>query len=73
MLGHYRGHNAIQIVSGIIFNDALLDGVAHDFGQMLAYPSGDVMHAFVVNGLNQLRQMAGFNLAISIAPMEGKT
>ncbi|CPR14529.1 hypothetical protein BN1221_00944c [Brenneria goodwinii] len=62
MLGYYRGHDAIQIVSRILFNHALLYGVAHDFGQMLAHPSGDVMHAFIVDGFNQLPQMAGFNL-----------
>ena len=37
--------------------------MAHDFGQMLANPSGNIMHAFIVNGLNQLRQMTGFNLS----------
>ncbi len=63
MLGHDRGHDTVQIVSRIIFDDALLHGVAHNFSQMLAHSSGDVMHAFIVNRLNQLRKMAGFNLS----------
>lgn len=63
MLGFNRGHDAIQIVSRLIFNHALLYGVTHVFGQMLAYPPGDVVHAFIVTRLNQLCQMTGFNLS----------
>ncbi|EIP7386143.1 hypothetical protein LRT63_000244 [Salmonella enterica] len=55
-------HDAIQIVSRIIFNRSLLYGVAHDFGQMLAHPPGNVMNAFIIDGFNKLCQMAGFNL-----------
>lgn len=49
MLGHNRGHDAIQIESWIIFNQAFLYGVAHDFGQILANLSGDIMYAFIIN------------------------
>ncbi|CHO19698.1 Uncharacterised protein [Salmonella enterica subsp. enterica serovar Typhi] len=53
MLGHNRGHDAIQIVSRIIFNRSLLYGMTHDFGQMLAHPPGNVMHALIVDGFNK--------------------
>ncbi len=36
--------------------------MTHDFGQMLTHPTGNVMNAFIVDGFNKLRQMAGFNL-----------
>lgn len=62
MFGHNRGHNALQIVSWIVFDHALLHRMAHDLGQILAYPTSDVMHAFIVNRFNQLCQMAGFNM-----------
>ena len=62
MLGHNRGHDAIQIVSRVIFYRSLLYGVAHNFGQMLAHPPGDIMHTFIIDRFDQLGQMAGFNL-----------
>lgn len=62
VLGYNRSYNAIQIKRGVIFDESLLYRVTHYFGQMLTHPTGDVMHAFVVNRLNEQRQMAGFNL-----------
>ncbi|KIQ51798.1 hypothetical protein TA05_08105 [Citrobacter rodentium] len=73
MLGHNRGHDAIQIVSRIIFYRSLLYGVAHNFGQMLAHPPGDIMHALTVDSLNKLCQMVVSTSAMSIAPISGKT
>ncbi|ECI5351333.1 TPA_asm: hypothetical protein GNC35_000189 [Salmonella enterica subsp. enterica serovar Enteritidis] len=57
MLGYNRSYNAIQIECRIIFNRSLLYGVAHNFGQMLAYTSGNNMHTFIINVSDQSREM----------------
>lgn len=66
MLGHGWGHDPTQIVSWIVFDHALLYRMAHDFGQVLFYPPGNIMYAIILSSMvydfNQLCQMAGFNL-----------
>ncbi|EEO5359439.1 hypothetical protein HRN72_001880 [Salmonella enterica] len=57
MLGYNRSYNAIEIECRIIFNRSLLYGVAHNFGQMLAYTSGNIMHTFIINVSDQSRAM----------------
>lgn len=57
MLGYNRSYNAIEIECRIIFNRSLLYGVAHNFGQMLAYTSGNNMHTFIINVSDQSREM----------------
>lgn len=59
--GHNRGHNVVQVEGRVIADKAALYGMTHDFGQMLTYPSGNVMYAFIINGFNKLGQMPGFN------------
>ena len=61
MAGHDGGHNVVQVEGRVIPDETALHGMAHDFGQMLTHPSGNVMHALIINGFNKLGQMSGFN------------
>ena len=62
MLSNNRGYNTIQIECRIIFNQTFLNGMTHDFGQILANPAGNIMHTFIINSPDKLCQMAGFNI-----------
>ncbi|AXC68382.1 hypothetical protein DOE63_24740 [Salmonella enterica subsp. diarizonae serovar 59:z10:-] len=58
MLDHNRGHDAIQVKGRIIADKTALYGMMHDFGQMLAYPSGDIMHALIIDSFVWPRKRA---------------